>query len=550
MLRALCFAAIASVLPAASFGQSLSVLHIKVVLNDPERGVTPVPRHRLLISDNPATTAPRLVITAADGTADVRLRPGNYTVESDRAAVFHGKAYQWTQMLDVVAGRDTSLELTADNAEVEIADATTVAADSPVETDPSLLISKWQDSVVALWTPTTHASGFVIDSKGLIATNQKVVGTATSVEVQLSAAVKVAANVLVADRGRDVAILRINPEAIAAVHAVPLACTAGDMRSIAVGQKIFTISSALREQTDMTSGTVNRVDPHRLVSDLDFASSGAGGPVFTADGTLIGITSVVDEKDQRRRDDSPVVRVEDACEVVAAAEQKLSNAAPPAATHLPIEPALPLPVDALKDAAEHRVGSLSPYQLATSAFDVSFITPVMTYGAQFQSAQAARRSGARGKDSPSTVVVSSALDFANWSEYVDAFPPVLLIRVTPKQVENFWTTVARGAAQTQGVSVPAMKHFNGSFLRMRAYCGSVEVIPIHPFKLERRVSDTEAIYEGLYAFDPGAFGPHCAAMKLSLYSEKEPEKEDARVVDSRMVEQIWRDFAPYRDSNK
>jgi hypothetical protein len=39
---------------------------------------------------------------------------------------------------------------------------------------------------VALWTPSTHASGFLIDAKGLIATNQRVIGTATSVEVQLS----------------------------------------------------------------------------------------------------------------------------------------------------------------------------------------------------------------------------------------------------------------------------------------------------------------------------------------------------------------------------
>ena len=78
-----------------------------------------MPRHALLISDNPATAPPRRIVTAVDGTADVRLRPGNYTVESDRPVVFHGKAYQWTQIVDIVAGRDAVLELTADNAEVE-----------------------------------------------------------------------------------------------------------------------------------------------------------------------------------------------------------------------------------------------------------------------------------------------------------------------------------------------------------------------------------------------------------------------------------------------
>ena len=152
-----------------------------------------MPRHALLISDNPASAPPRRIVTALDGTADVKLRPGNYTVESDQPVAFHGKAYQWTQTVDIVAGRDAVLELTADNAEVEAATSTTAPSAAPLEADPSFLLPQWQDSVVALWTPTTHASGFLIDANGLIATNQRVIGTATSVEVQLTPAVKVAA---------------------------------------------------------------------------------------------------------------------------------------------------------------------------------------------------------------------------------------------------------------------------------------------------------------------------------------------------------------------
>src|SRR6185295_19933977 len=113
----------------AASGQELSVLHIKIVVVDAERKTTPVPRHMLLVSDNPASAPPRQIVTALDGTANVRLRPGNYTVESDRPVVFHGKAYQWTQMVDIAAGRDAVLELTADNAEVE---ATTASA-TPLE---------------------------------------------------------------------------------------------------------------------------------------------------------------------------------------------------------------------------------------------------------------------------------------------------------------------------------------------------------------------------------------------------------------------------------
>ena len=78
---------------------------LRVVVVDAEGKAMPVPRHALLISDNPTSAPPRRVVTTLDGTADVRLRPGNYTVESDEPLAFQGKAYQWRHTLDVAAGR-------------------------------------------------------------------------------------------------------------------------------------------------------------------------------------------------------------------------------------------------------------------------------------------------------------------------------------------------------------------------------------------------------------------------------------------------------------
>ena len=547
MLRALLFATLFFVSSRAAFGQTLSVLHITVVVADAERKATPVPRHALLVSDNPASAPPRQIVTTLEGTADVRLRPGNYTVESDRPVVFHGKAYQWTQMVDIVAGRDAVLELTADNAEVEPATSATSAA--PLEADRSFLLSQWQDSVVALWTPSTHASGFLIDAKGLIATNQRAIGTATSVEVQLSPAVKVAASVLAADPVRDVAVLWIDPRVAASLRSVPLGCAQAAKPPVVGGQELFTIGAPLREQKGMTSGTVSRVEPHAIVSDFRLAAGSAGGPVFTAGGDVVGITSIVDDKSESRSAASRVVRIDAACDVVASAEKKMKDAVPPDGTHLPVEPVRPFPLKVLTDAAQRPAVSLSPYQMSSSDFDVAFITPVLTYRAQYQSEQERgreRRGGPRTPDAE-PAVGRPLMDFGNWSAYVADFPAVLLIRVTPKLVEGFWTTVARGAARTQGVSLPPIKHFKSGFSRMRAFCGDAEVTPIHPFKLEHRVSESDAIDEGLYVFDPGALGPHCGPVKLVLYSEKEPAKGDTRLVDPRVLQQIWQDFAPYRE---
>src|SRR6476660_6664604 len=195
MERALLVATLLAIGSQAPSAQALSTLHITVTLTDATGKITPVARHALLISEEPPTTAPRRTFTTLAGTADVSLRPGRYAVESDQPVAFEGRTYEWAQRIDIVAGRDATLALTAGNASVG---RSTVAATSvaPSDTDPSFLAAQWQDSVVALWTPTQHASGFVIDPRGLIVTNQRVVGPAASAEVQLSHDIKVRATVV------------------------------------------------------------------------------------------------------------------------------------------------------------------------------------------------------------------------------------------------------------------------------------------------------------------------------------------------------------------
>ena len=65
MLRALFLASLFFVSSHAASGQGLSVLHIKVVLVDAEGKATPVPRHALLVSDNPATATDNALILRA-----------------------------------------------------------------------------------------------------------------------------------------------------------------------------------------------------------------------------------------------------------------------------------------------------------------------------------------------------------------------------------------------------------------------------------------------------------------------------------------------------
>lgn len=440
-----------------SVGQGTGTLHVRVTVADAAGNPAPVPRHALLVSANPTIALPRRVLTGIDGTANIVLKPGNYTIESERPAVFQGKAYEWTQIVDVAAGRDVMLDLTAANADV--VPMTAAASD----TDPSFFVAQWQPNIVTIWTPLQRADGFVLDPRGLVATTHTLVGSATSVEVQISRDLKVAGQVLTIDKAHDVAMIRVNPEALTALASVPLPC-AQQAATIAEAQKLLA-----------------------------------------------------------RRESDTVLKLADACSALPAAEKKMTGD-PPSATHLPVEPPRPFPLEAMKDAAKHRAGSLKPYEVKSESFDLAFFTPIQTYSA------------------------SVTTDFANWSEYVAEYHAVLMIRATPKLVESFWTTVARGAARTQGVELPPIKHIKAGFAGMRAFCGTREVTPIHPLRIERRVSETDAVYEGFYVFDPAALGPECGTVTLQLSGDKRPDKSDTQAVDPKILEQIRQDFEPARAS--
>ena len=548
MLRALALASLIFALPNPALAQAPGVLRIKIVLTDADGAAVPAARYALLVSDNPATAEPRRIVTGLDGTVEVKLRPGNYTVESDRPLAFHGRRYQWLRTVDIAAGRDTILEFTAANAETGDPAPTDATPDAAPETDPSFLQHQWQPSVVAIWTAETHASGFLVDAKGFVVTNQRGIGASTTAEVQFSATVKVAARVLVADAERDVAVLWIDPKVAANVRPVPLACPPQG-EPPAVGADLYTIGAPLRGEKDRTAGAVSAVKPQEIAADFVLPSGSAGGPVFTAAGVVVGLTSLVPAPpEEARQRDARVVRNESVCAALASAEQAMKTAKAPGDALLPVEPTRPFPVDALTGAIETRHGNLKPYLMSSADFDIAFITPLVVYAEQNESFANRRTTSKETRDPKADLsFIRPRMDFGGWSDYVADVRPVLLVRITPKFVEGFWTKVGRIAAETQGVALPTMKRFKSGFVRMRALCGTTEVVPIHPFELERPISEKASIDEGLYVFDAGALSPQCGTVTFELYSAATPEKRDTAVVDPKILDQIWQDFAPFRD---
>lgn len=503
--------ALVSTLAAA---QATGTLRVRVVLTDASGVATPVPRLVLLVSDEPPTAEPRRVRTAADGTIELKVAPGTYLVELDEPIAFRGKAYTWTQIVEVRAGRETVLDLTAGNA--ESAESARLSADS------ATLLTAWRDSVVEIWTPTRHAAGFVIDAaRGLVATSHLAVGAATSVEVQLTSGterVKVPGRVVVSERESGAAVVWIDPETIRSTRAIDPGCAGGSFTVPAYKDIITTITASMSGGKEVSDGAVTRVTAQAIFSEVRIGSDSAGGPVFAQSGALAGIGAIDDKQDVRRWNEAWVIPVERACGAIATALQKTTGVTPPPATRLPLEPiaAKPRPLTIVKSGAAAKAPRSTAPKISAANFDLTFLTPTLARDLDLD---------ARG-------------DFGTWTDYVRDADQVLLVRVSPQFEESTWKMLARGAAATQGMALPPLKSFTSNFLQMRAYCGNTEVTPIHPFIIEHQAPERPPVREGLYVFAIDAFGPQCSGVRFSMFSEKDPKNADTKTIDPKLFEQL------------
>lgn len=506
---------------AAGSEQETGVLRISVVLTDTDGNATPIPRAQLLISDNPTSREPWRVRTGADGTAEIKLPAGNYTVESDLPVTLGGRRFSWTQILDVAAGRDTLLTLTATNADVEEGTGGTSADPRTTHADGAAILNKWRRSLAEIWTPTRHATGFVVDARGLIATNDRALGAATDVEVELDAPagtkdrVKVPGRVIATDRLLGVSIIWINPEPIVSRQPIAPVC-AGAALPVTHQQKVAALIAPILEPKNALLGTASNADSQSFRVDWRLDSGTAGGPVFNADGTAIGITVGDEAEDRERRNDSYVIPLSNVCGVIAVAEKKMAGATAPPASLLRTEAGLPPARASRIIDAKAKTRPQAPV-IPADEFDIALVTPAMI-------------DADPNLSGPRTF-------FGDWTPYVARAPQVLFVRVSPQFEESFWKMLARGAAATQGVVLPPLRSFSANFQRLRAFCGTTEVAPIQRFIIETEIQGRR-VREGLYVFALTDFGAHCSPVRVELFSEKSPNKADSRTIEATVFTQI------------
>lgn len=146
---------------------------------------------------------------------------------------------------------------------------------------------------------TSLGSGFVLDRKGHIVTNQHVVGGATAITVHFSDGTHAAGRLVGADATSDLAVIRVS---VAAARLHPL--TLGSAASLRVGDPVLAIGSPFGYERSASAGIVSGLD-REIESPNGFTLTGAvqtdaavnhgnsGGPLLDTDGDAVGVNAQI-----------------------------------------------------------------------------------------------------------------------------------------------------------------------------------------------------------------------------------------------------------------
>ncbi len=142
-------------------------------------------------------------------------------------------------------------------------------------------------------------SGFVLDEKGHIVTNQHVVEGAEEVSVRFASGLREEAEIVGEDPSTDVAVVKVD-----ASEGLLEPLTLGDSSTVGVGEPVIAIGNPFNVGISATSGIVSGVGrpikaPNNYTiddavqTDAEINPGNSGGPLLDSRGTVIGVNAQI-----------------------------------------------------------------------------------------------------------------------------------------------------------------------------------------------------------------------------------------------------------------
>jgi serine protease Do len=138
-------------------------------------------------------------------------------------------------------------------------------------------------------------SGFIIDSSGLVVTNNHVIADADEINVILNDGTKLTAELVGKDTKSDLALLRVHPDK-------PLkAVKFGNSEKLRLGEWVIAIGNPFSLGGTVTAGIVSARNrdinsgpyDNYIQTDAAINRGNSGGPLFNLDGEVIGVNTAI-----------------------------------------------------------------------------------------------------------------------------------------------------------------------------------------------------------------------------------------------------------------
>jgi putative serine protease PepD len=157
----------------------------------------------------------------------------------------------------------------------------------------SLTFNFWMQAV----PQTGQGTGFTLDEKGHILTNNHVIGNAEDLEVTFAGGKKTKAQLVGQDPVSDLAVIKVEPFKGMSV------ATLGSSDNLSVGQRVIAIGNPFGFQNTVTAGFISALDRDILIGDRTIMGliqtdaainpGNSGGPLINAAGDVIGVNSAI-----------------------------------------------------------------------------------------------------------------------------------------------------------------------------------------------------------------------------------------------------------------
>lgn len=237
------------------------------------------------------------------------------------------------------------------------------------------IVKSIKSGVVSVFSSNDHGSGFVIDRQGLILTSSSVVGDDKDhLHVKLSTGKVFKAKVIVNDPEKDVAILRVNPEAVE--EQVVLVVSDNPALVPSAGDELVSIGVGETNQESVAVvSKVVRSAKEKISLDSQIEPDVFGGPLLNAEGQVVGINTLgTDIAVNPTLVGVPISLIKGKIDQ---AREQISGAVAPSSAALPDVPEIPFKVaDLQKENAElFKDSNHKDYNFESKFFSVCVLTP-------------------------------------------------------------------------------------------------------------------------------------------------------------------------------